>query len=66
MRKIIKCENDSKVYRKIKPRIVTYNEKTYSKLFESEGISYIVELDKKMRPFGVIQKVESSNIYLKK
>lgn len=57
-------EDTSKLYRKIKPKTVKYNNQNWSILFERDGISHMVRLTGKGLPYGVVEKIPTSQIFI--
>jgi hypothetical protein len=64
MRHKIKCENSSSIYKKIKPKPIIYNGQKYELLLELNGISHIVKINSKNLPYGIIEKINSSDIFI--
>jgi len=58
------CEDQSPIIKKMKTKHIQYEGKSYIFLFEIDNTSFIIRSNNRGLPYGVIEKVPSSNIFI--
>lgn len=64
MRRQIKCEFNSPTYKKIKPKHIEYNGEKWMWLCNLHNVACIIKINKKDIPYGIIEKVPLSDIFM--
>ena len=58
------CESQSEIIKKMKTKHIQYEGKSYIFLFEMDNISFIIRSNSRGLPYGIIEKIPSSNIFI--